>query len=287
MGWVKWAAAFAVATGSVWACGGSDNSSIGTPSTTDGGGDASATYTLDDVCARTGQPVCDIRQPCCMQTGGYDNAGCLAHTNAECANDVQAVREGRETFHPEKIDPCLAKLKDLYAGTSCYVTFDLIYAAAQVIADCRIFEGSLPAGSACERDSQCQPGGANTFTSCDSTQKVCKTTQLLAASAPCTIEDGLPSICSKGLYCDADFTKTPASGTCKTATPLGEACDATKANDLECGFGNYCNAGACAAGKSAGNACQSSLECQSLTCNPDKTCAAPGTLSKPEECKGP
>ncbi len=285
MEWAKWGPAIAIAAGLVCACGGSDNSSIASGG--DAGSDAGATYTLDDVCARTGQPICDIRKPCCEKTAGYDNAGCLAHANADCTKDVEAAREGRETFHPERIDPCLAKLKDLYASSTCYVTFDLLYAAEQVLAGCRIFEGSLPQGASCERDSQCTPGDATTFTSCDSTLKVCKTTRFLAEGDACTLQDGLPAICSKGLFCDADFTKMPPSGTCKKATPLGMACDTTKMFDLECGFGDYCNAGACAVAKPAGNACQTDLECQSFKCGTDKTCTAPGTLEKPEECKGP
>jgi hypothetical protein len=277
---------------SVWACGGSTSTGLDSAaSSADGGADGAkgggtSAYTLDDVCARVGPIVCDLRKPCCEQTGGYDAQGCLAHEAADCANDVNAAREGRETFHPELIDSCAAMLRPLYAS-SCVVTFDLIYAVQALGPACRIFEGTLAEGAACERDSQCKPGGASDVTSCDATQKVCKTTHFAALGETCTIDAGLPIVCSKGLYCDADLTQKPPSGACKTVTAIGQGCDASKAYNLQCGFGNYCNAGTCAAGKAAGSPCASDLECQSIKCGTDKTCTTPAPLVKPDACNGP
>jgi hypothetical protein len=302
MGWERGVCAVAIAAAmgglSVlgWACGGSDSGTItnsGDSGAGEGGGDDGGAYTLDDVCARTGPTICGLRKSCCEQTGGYDEQGCLAHANAECAKDVEAARGGRETFHPERIDGCIAQYQEIYK--SCYVTFDLIYQALKVGSACNIFEGSLAEGAACTRTSECKPtGNANETVGCDSTTKTCKVTRFLAEGDACTIADGLPAICSQGLFCDVDLTKQPAAGTCKTATPIGTHCDSTKTFDLECGFGNYCNASGavCTVGKAANASCQSALECQSLKCNGagdagPGTCGASEPLTKPEECKGP
>jgi hypothetical protein len=296
MGWERSVSAVAIAAvmGSVslWACGGSDSTSIangGDSGTSDGGG----AYTLDDVCARTGPVVCNVRKPCCEQTGGYDEQGCLAHANVDCAKDVEAARAGRETFHPEVIDACLAKLQDIYK--SCYLTFDLLNKAEQFVHDCRIFDGTLAEGASCERDGECKaPSDANATVSCETKTKTCKVTHILADGAACTIADGLPDICGEGLYCDVDFTKKPPAGTCKAKTAIGSHCDSAKQFDLECGFGNYCNTSSavCTVGKAANEACKSDLECQSLKCNNASdagtgTCNALEPLSKTEQCKGP
>src|SRR5205814_10381114 len=162
MGWERSVSAVAIAAAmgsvSVWACGGSDSGTIanGDSGTGDGGG----AYTLDNVCARTGPLICGIRKSCCEQTVGYDEPGCIAHANTDCAKDVEAARGGRETFHPEVIDPCVAKFQEIYK--SCYLTFDLLAKAEQFVHDCRIFDGTLAEGASCERDGECKaPSDSN------------------------------------------------------------------------------------------------------------------------------
>jgi hypothetical protein len=288
--------------GGLLACSGSDSTpSIGSSDSGPAGEAAADTgstpYTLDDVCDRTAPLVCGIRKDCCAATGGFDETGCEAHSKAECQKDVTEARAGRETFHPDRIDACIPKLTSLLSG-SCYVTFDLILKFSEEYKDCRIFEGSLAEAASCERDSQCKPpANPNDIVGCDDKTKVCHTTHLAAENDPCTIADGLPTICGRGLYCDANFALPTPSGTCKKATAIGDACSTSKTPNLECGFGNYCEkaTGKCTAGKPANASCTSDLECQTISCRgPDGgvvdgggACTAPGALVKPEECKGP
>lgn len=294
----KAAAAFA-AMGIVWAlvaCSGSDSTSpIGTngdSGTDTGAADSGPAYTLDNVCDLAPGKICPIRQSCCLQTGGYDEAGCASHTKNECEKDVAAVKAGTETFHPERIDSCLAKLQALTAS-SCYATIDTILAFVKDYHDCQIFSGSLPEGAACERDAQCTPAGTPTsIVGCDDKTKTCKTTRILAAGDACSFSDTNPGFCGAGLYCDLDVTKPNPTGNCKTATAIGAKCDTTKQFDLECGLGNYCDkaSGTCVKGKPANASCTSDLECQTVSCkgaDGGMTCTAPNPITKPEECKGP
>lgn len=285
------AAALGCALG-VGACSGSSSSGVGGGADGGDGGDGSAaTYTLDDVCERTAPQICAMRKSCCEQSASYDEAGCVAHDEADCAKDVADVRAGRATFHPEIVDGCLARLRPFF--DSCYLTFDILYRVADLLRTCRAFEGQLPEGAACERSSQCaSPADAHAIVGCDTTTKLCKVTRFLGEGAACTLASGLPNVCDEGLYCDVDPTKSPASGTCKKATPKGSACDAAKAFDLECGFGSYCDGTTkvCTAGKSGGAPCQEDLECASVSCvagAAGKTCKPPGALVEPEECSGP
>lgn len=291
----RWAAALGAALGlglGLAACSGASSSSIGgeTDAGLDGS-DASATYTLDDVCGRIAPKICAMRKSCCEQAASYDEAGCVAHETTECGKDVSDVRAGRATFHPEIVDGCLTRLQPFF--DNCYLTFDILYRVADLLRTCRAFEGQLAEGAACERSSQCaSPTEARAIVGCDDATKTCKVTRFLAEGAACTLASGLPSVCDDGLYCDADLTKSPASGTCKKATPRGAPCDATKAFDLECGFGSYCAATTrvCTAGKNGGAPCQEDLECASVSCvagtGTGKTCKPPGALVTPSECTG-
>lgn len=278
----------AVTLAAIAACSGSSSSGIGA---VDGGeGGAGGSYTLDDVCEKLAPKVCALRKSCCQEVASYDEAGCIAHEKAECAKDVADARAGRATFHPDVIDSCLTKLQPFF--DTCYLTFDVLYRVAGLLQTCRVFDGQLAEGAACERDSQCA-GAPDTIVGCDADTKLCKHTRLLAEGAPCTIAAGLPGLCKQGLYCDADLTKNPPSGTCKKATPLGSGCDANKPFDLECGLGSYCEktTKVCTAGRNGGASCTTDLECASISCSigsgAAKTCKAPSAFVSPEQCKGP
>lgn len=271
----------------VLGCGGSSSSAIGDPTGGDGGttaeGGSAATYTLDDVCERTAPKVCAVRKPCCEKAWGYDDAACIAQAKADCAKDVADARGGRATFHPERIDACLAKLQPLV--DACYETVDLLYRAFE-ISECRIFEGQLAEGAKCERDSQCAPATvSNAFVDCNDTRKVCTVTRLLSEGEACAYGDASPGFCAKGLFCDAPLGQSNA-GTCKKATPLGERCNADKLLSLECGLGAYCDraSGKCAAAKGDGATCDTAFECRSLSCE-DRTCRQAKPIVDAIECK--
>jgi hypothetical protein len=289
------------------ACGGSDSSDVtdgkgdgggGSETGTSGGEGGTGSYTLDDVCDKVAPKICAMRKPCCDKSHGYDEAGCLAEAKADCAKDVADARAGRATFRPELVDPCIDKYTALFA--SCDFSYDLYFRALKVIKECRVFEGQLAEGAACERDAQCKPAaGANEIATCDKDgTKQCVKTTLLAETAPCELGEGIRATCDQGLYCDVNFASQPFKGTCKKTTPLGSKCDAAKKPiSLECGLGNQCDkaSSVCAVGKAPGAACETDLECSSLKCpagadggaDAGKTCGPAPTLMKPEECKGP
>ncbi len=287
--------AFACAGALVLACGGSTSSGITDPaagdagtSSADGGSGTTTTYTLDNVCELTAPKVCALRKPCCEKTFGYDEAGCIAEAKADCAKDVADARGGRMTFHPERVDPCLAKFQSILDG--CYETVDLLYRAFE-ITECRVFEGQLTDGAKCERDSQCAPAsGPSAFVDCNDERKVCTVTRLLEEGAACAYGDGSPGFCAKGLYCDAPLGQSNA-GTCKKATPLGADCNKNALLSLECGLGAYCDrtSGKCTTAKGDGAPCDTALECQSLSCEgtggPGKTCQKAKPIVDENECK--
>lgn len=282
--WVACAAAL------VLACGGSTSSGIGDSTAGDagtssgeGGAVGATTYTLEDVCELTAPKVCAVRKPCCEKAWGYDEGACIAQAKADCAKDVTDARGGRMTFHPERVDPCLAKFQSILDG--CYETVDLLYRAFE-ISECRVFEGRLPDGAKCERDSQCAPaGGSSAFVDCNDQSKTCTVTRLLSEGETCSFGDGSPGFCAEGLFCDVSIGQSSA-GTCKKATPIGGSCAKSEALSLECGLGAYCDrdSGKCAAAKGDGATCETAFECRSLACE-GKTCRQAKPIVNADECK--
>lgn len=278
----------------VLACGGASSSTIDPLGASPDGGaaqDAAATtYTLDDVCERTAARTCALRKPCCEKTSGYDEAACLADAKSECAKDVGDARAGKATFHPELVDPCFAKLAPLF--DSCSLTFELLARATKELPACRVFEGSVPSGGACTRDSECASGPAGSFPSCNEGTKTCTQIAFLASGAACSFTEPPTGFCDQGLFCDANLQAKPPAGTCKLATAVGKPCDAGKAIDLSCGLGNYCDKATaiCAVGKGANAACDLDFECASFKCQQGvagKRCAPPDVLVKPARCGKP
>lgn len=268
----------------------SSSSSSGSSSGEDAGPDAGG-YTLDNVCERTAPLVCDLRKKCCASN--YDEAGCLAYQKAECAKDVAAVKDGSETFHPEVIDGCIPKFKEILE--QCTFSWELLQKAGSTLGQCQAFTGKKTAGETCTRTSECAASPKpNDFTTCNDKTKKCNVLTFLAEGDACSLKEGTSGLCGTGLYCDVDFgTGAELKGFCKKATSLGVQCDKEKAPiNLECGIGNYCDktTSKCTVGKPAGAACTGpNLECQSLTCsNGDAgVCTPTDSLTKQEECKGP
>jgi hypothetical protein len=284
----------------VLACGGSSSSAIADPPATDGGTDGSSTtsssssgstggaYTLDDVCDRTAPKICALRKSCCEKSHGYDEAACIANSKADCAKDVADVRGGRMTFHPELIDPCIAKFQPIL--DACFETIDLLFQAAS-IAECRIFQGQLDEGARCERDSQCKSGPAGSFVDCNSEREACTYTRFFKEGEACRYGDSAGGFCEKGLYCDAPLGSS-VPGTCKKATPVGSSCDTLKLISTECGLGAYCDRGTgkCTAAKDDGATCDTAFECKSLRCESGgsgsgRKCQKPQPIVTESECK--
>lgn len=310
MGTVRWAAlaalGFAVGMGTVVACGGSSSDdtikSVDAGNTETGTGDdaADGLYTLDNICDRTGPLICEIRKPCCEAASGpgFDQAGCLAEARKTCEADVAAARAGQATFHPERIDRCIPKYREVFA--QCSVSVEVLQKYILELTECQAFEGQLPEGSVCERGSQCKPAtNPNEASGCDDDTKKCRITKFLGEGDACTLGDGIPGICAEGLYCNVSFASQPFTGVCKKKTSLGVACAKDQEPfNLECGLGNYCEkaTAVCTIGKAGNVACANDLECASVSCTkPDAgadagstpgTCKPLKSLAKPEECKG-
>jgi hypothetical protein len=280
----------------VLACGGSSSSTIVDPPSGDGGADTSSTssssggnggYTLDNVCDLIAPKICTLRKSCCEKSHGYDEAACLANAKADCAKDVTDTRGGRMTFHPELIDPCLAKFKPIL--DACFETIDLLFEAA-AIADCRIFQGQLDEGARCARDSECKSGPPGAFVDCNDERQVCTYTRFFKEGEACRYGDNAGGFCEKGLYCDAPLGSSVA-GTCKKATPVGQSCDTLKLVSTECGLGAYCDRGSgkCAPAKDADAACDTAFECKSLQCESSgsggRKCLKPDPIVSENECK--
>ncbi len=261
-----------------------------------GSSDSSASsYSLDTVCATVTPQLCTDRQACCESANiGYDDAACKQHELDSCNANVDEVKAGSMSFDASSIDTCLAYIKQLDA--QCRLSIANLADTFAKLAPCQhIFTGQLAEGASCQRDGQCaHSDDPSVSVNCEKTTHVCTWRRLLSAGEACEIGSGAkPDFCSAGLYCDVALTQTqPLEGTCKSATPVGSKCDATKAFDLECGLGNYCDAqsGNCTAGKGDGEACSANgggLECASLSCDQASgKCVAPDPLVDSVDCKG-
>lgn len=256
-----------------------------------GAGDAatSEAYTLDNVCARTADLLCDIRNPCCESGPGFNRPACYVHAKADCDLDVADVHAGLMTFHADRIETCIPVFQEIF-GASCELTTRVLEKYGRALGACQVFEGKLPLGATCERGSQCQAATDKVgLVGCDDTTKKCTLTKIVGSGQPCSLAPPNMALCEEGLYCDADFATF--TGSCKPKTALNSKCDKSKQPlSLECGLGNYCSTSSslCTLGKPGGAACENDLECQSLKCTDataERTCAAPKLLVKESECK--
>jgi len=252
---------------------------IGCGSDDSGGG--SSGYTLDNVCDQVAPQICGLRQPCCTAAGiGFDETTCEANFKAQCALDVAASKSGDETFDPSGIDACLAALPPIFA--KCTLTLPDILTVPITLRACNVFIGKKGEGAACDRNSECaQSADPNTYVSCSDQTKTCKKLTIAKQGDGCDPANGTP--CDVGLYCDAPALMT--AGTCKTATPAGQACQRPALTNPECGLGSYCDqtTATCTSGKTAGESCTLANECASAACTSGK-CAVGTPYVKAEEC---
>jgi hypothetical protein len=228
------------------------------------GGGTTAKYTVDDVCDKVPPLTCAQRSSCCTQGGAFDEAGCEGYERARCLKNVTEVQAGRMRFDPDAVDACLDATKP-YAE-KCIVTNDELSAYGKDTAIChQIFVGQVGSGGACVRDEQCKVPSGQAYAFCEPMTKKCVVGKYLALGESCADPANL---CDTGLYCD--FAAGDMA-TCKKVTPVGQGCNSSQAVNFECGSGNYCDATTmkCTAGKAAGEACASQLECASLACAMD------------------
>jgi hypothetical protein len=241
-----------------------------------------AKYTLESVCGKLPAPTCMMRQSCCTQASGYDEAACMTDVMTACEKNVADVKAGIMTFDGEFIDACIAATQAY--SDKCFLTFNDLFAIPEDLEPCtHAFTGQLADGAACDRTEQCKSSVADRqFVRCDTMTKKCTTYTFLPLDAACSISTKATEICDEGLYCKAFLL----DGKCQPITPLGAACT-PKQLSLECGFGNTCDSATsiCIEAKAEGEACATPLDCKSVTCT-GSVCVKPDPLFNAMQCKG-
>lgn len=234
-------------------------------------------YTLENVCQRMAKSLCANLEPCCESSDiGYDAIGCEAAAKAECDEKVVKVNEGRLSFNPDAIAPCL--VVDERLRESCHFTFfDILASTEEIQATCnRIFEGAFAEGEACERRDDCKhPEDYRRFATCEHGRCVVEVGILVEGEA-CT--KGAPE-CELGLFC------SELSSQCERGI-LGASCEPMSTH--ECGSGNYCDSEdeKCKVLKAAGEGCKADIECASEYCDTDGKCAKGTPVANEEACLG-
>lgn len=238
-------------------------------------------YTLENVCSKIAAPTCAMRQSCCTQSSGYDEAGCIAAATAECEANVADVNAGIMTFDGEFIDACIAATQPY--SDKCFLNINDLYGIPEDLEPCtHVFAGQLAEGAACERSEQCKSSVADReFTRCDSSTKKCKTYSFLQKDAACQIDPNTTKICDEGLYCKAFLL----SGKCAPNTAFGAPCTPKQPVTLECGLGFACDSTTltCVDAKPNGEACSILVDCKSLTCT-NSVCTQPDPLFTKMQC---
>jgi hypothetical protein len=213
-------------------------------------------YTLDNVCEKLPKANCSARANCCGKSGvGYNETECVQRETASCSALVEAVKQGARTFHPEKIDACLAALQPLL--DSCLFSGEHYVAYLKMVNTCiGIFEGQSGPGSPCTSDFDCAPSSHPAgFAGCSSQSGQCFQGIFVQQGESCS-----------GGYCDEGLTCTYPGGspTCLPKVPQGSPCTASS----QCGYGFYCPqaSGTCQPALPGGSNCGSDLHCKSLDC---------------------
>jgi hypothetical protein len=245
----------------------------------DDSGGGGTHYTLDNVCEEIAPKICALQQGCCTSSGiGFDEPGCKTYQLDECNPNVAEVKAGTMTFDASQVDPCLAGIKPLFEA--CRVAYpDLLQYFSALRACEHVFVGQNDEGALCDRDAQCKPSeDPKTLVGCEGGR--CKWSRVVGSGATCDFDDLAPHLCDAGLYCDIATGGT--SGTCKTATALGQACDPVS---LECGIGAFCQASTqtCVEASNEGDSCVSPFQCKSLQCTAG-SCEAVAPPVEADDC---
>ncbi len=207
-------------------------------------------------------------------------AGCVERTRASLEDGdfpylVDAIDVGRVTYHPERVDGCIAKIAEL----GCAFESTRI----MTLSPCdEVLVGSLQAGADCSVDAECSGAAfCNMRGGCPGT-----CTTLLTEGVECEENDN----CRNNLVC------SEVSGTCGSQAGPGEACgdDEGKA----CRLGLVCMSED--GGANQGGTCESEREmldgkegdpCDVQTgdlCDKGLSCAISGPLLSPvSACAGP
>lgn len=239
-----------------------------------------APLSLDNVCERLADATCTPAFSSCCSTKGfkYDAPGCRLAVMTGCNAQVKLIKDGKGSFAEAAFPACVAGVNHL--ADKCTVPildFLKSYAPCE-----QLLNGSRAPGDSCGSDDECKvPAGG--FPNCNSMGR-CESTSIVGKDAPCMYAGSTRAICDYGLACN--FTSS-TGGTCGTAKAIGATCN----NNLECGFGNYCErgfigSGKCAAGLAAGAGCGENGQCASGSCVSNKCTDPNTTLASNPLCNG-
>jgi hypothetical protein len=224
---------------------------------------------------------CAALTGCCAAT--LDVSSCKASTAAVWKYRGRPIGDGEADFDAAVAGDCIAAIDAHFS--SCAPAEDAPPICARVVTGKRALDEACTLTEQCAQpetgtavcaNGVCAPktapklgaacGGAY---DCDASDLYCD-----MSSKTCATRPGLDEACSLDVPCPPEAYCDGASGSvCKPRVQLGAACDSS-----QCVAGAYCNSGACAEQKGAGEACSGNLlsdECASA-CDPDtKTCEPP------------
>lgn len=242
------------------------------------------TYTVNDVCDHIATSVCAAREPCCRSLDlAFDPVRCEARQRDSCGATIDAVNQGLVEFDGTYVDACVEELVRL--TERCTVTAaDIVYASFDLSAICGLaFQGTKAAGEACQIDAECAHA-TDTVAACDDDALICVQSRVHDQGGVCDLTG---NFCGPGLYCAYDLSQMPYVGTCEPVQGLGSTCDPGDVVS-PCGPGRYCDVAtsSCLPAQAFGSPCARDVECASLSCTAEGTCALETPVVDVDECTG-
>lgn len=245
---------------------------------------ASCAKSAEGFCQSWVEDTCKAIAGCCKSGKTYDEDQCHIELSKQCldALDLEQVHSGERVFDSGAASECFGSIEtcaDMEALGSNDIGYDRAKACKNMVT------GYRPAGAACGSDKECQQSGDYAY--CydpGSGAGVCVTVVLDEAKCSFSFDENELRICPEGKYCDvAGFKPSPTapptsrafefSASCKPNVGAGGKCVTTDGDLLPCAKGLYCDYAAatdatCKTRKSAGAACNYSLECaDGLSCD--------------------
>ena len=267
------------------------------------GSSATPPVALEQFPTQFGDAYCDSLAPCCASAHiPYDSATCKNAATAFFKAYATANAVPGKTYDAAAAGGCLSAFKALLQ--SCSKSDD----DTANDACAKIFVGSVPAGGACQQNSDCAGGNCVFDPSDPNGGSVCGTQTGQAhakagegCNGDCFEMDGSEDCSSFGVAGGAGTAGGTASGTgtcfasdglfcstrsgvCTVFAQVGQACE-----EEGCVAGAFCDAGTCAAQRDSGpcdsfEACSSKSYCDSATnqCTAKKADGA--ACAEPSDC---
>jgi hypothetical protein len=259
------------------------------------GGTTAQPVPLEQFSERAATAYCASIKSCCDKAQyTYDAAACTTAFGQFLDQSlVKPVAGGKTSYDAAAAGTCLSQLESRACDS----------VEPEPAACEKVFVGTVPAGGACESDTECAPppggeadcdmvDGASSGTcvqtprgkagdACDTTCSQSGSTSYCSSSGSGSGSGSATCWTNDGLYCDG--------AKCAAVIPIGGACEYEGCVD-----GAYCATGKCAAKSAAGGSCDggwdscatgSYCESTSKTCKPQKKAGEP-CADVDDECQG-